>query len=721
MFGRWSPLRVTLVYASFGALWIVGSDRVASWAFPTLSALHTVQTAKGLLFILLTSALVFLLVRAAARNVLASEERYRSAVDTMSDALIILEPDGTIRLVNRAFTEIYGYTSDEIIGTNCRKLIHPDYHQVYEQFVIQIRETGGFRGQTIDLRKDGSPVNTEVAGARIRFEKRDCLLAVIRDVTQRTQTERALHSAELLNREIIETAQEGIIVFDRELRYVLWNPYMERLTDVEAAQVLGQHALDVFPGLQEIGIADLLRRALAGETVTSHDLRSPLPHLRDRAWYVGTYTPRRDASGEIIGVIAIIHDITERKLAEIERAKLEAQLRQAQKMEAIGQLAGGVAHDFNNILTIILGNVELGMHALRRSASQESSLTDALEQIELGARRASALTRQLLAFSRRQVIQPEVINLNDLLAELDKMMRRLITENITLTIDASPLLRSVLADAGQLQQIIVNLVINAADAMPDGGRLTIETENVELDESYAELNPEARPGLFVRLAVTDTGCGIDAAVRERIFEPFYTTKPIDKGTGLGLATVYGIVRQSGGHIVVYSEPGQGATFKIYLPAVENPALKSGNASPPSEHLGGSERILLCEDDEAVRRLTAQLLESVGYAVIAADSGQHALDLAANPAQPIDMLITDVIMPEFNGRELAEKVRSLRPDLPTLFISGYTANVIAHHGVLKQDVAFLEKPFTRNRLLLRVHEVLRASRHTVAESPCSMKT
>ncbi|MCB9867956.1 MAG: PAS domain S-box protein [Phycisphaerales bacterium] len=706
MYGRFTPWRLTLVYALFGTLWIVASDRVAMWMFPTMAGQQAAQTFKGLLFIVLTSLLVYGLVRTAAHNLRISEERYRSVVNTMADALLVLENDGTILLVNRAFTEMYGYPSAEVIGTSAQRLIDPDHHHVFEEFVNQIRQEGHFRGGTIDVRKDGTRFHTEVTGARIHFGGRDCLLAVVRDVTQRVESEQALRAAEQFNREIIESAHEGIIAYDRELRYILWNPFMERLSGMPADAVLGRKAVEIFPRLADIGVTDLLERALAGEKVTAHDLPSPVPGQEERTWYSVTYAPRRDPGGRIIGVIGTVHDTTKRMQAERERATLEGQLRQAQKMEAIGQLAGGVAHNFNNILTAVLGNVELCNLQIRREIGADSPLLEYTQQIEQSAQRAAALTRQLLAFSRRQVSQPEVLDLNEVLRNLDKMLRRLVTENITVETSQGAALRKIRADVGHLEQVVVNLVVNAADAMSDGGRITIETANVDLDDSYAAMIPDTDPGPYVQLAVSDTGCGMDASVREHIFEPFFTTKPIDKGTGLGLATVYGIIKQAGGHISVYSEPDHGTTFKIYLPASSADATPFRSAEPREALTGGGETVLLCEDDTAVRDLTAQLLRMAGYTVITAGSGAEALNVAAD-CTDLDMLITDVIMPDINGRELCNMMRRTRPGLPALFISGYTANVIAHHGVLDDGVEFLEKPFTRQRLLERVREVLAA--------------
>ncbi len=428
----------------------------------------------------------------------------------------------------------------------------------------------------------------------------------------------------------------------------------------------------------------------------------------------------RDAQGRPVRMTGTHMDITQRKAAEQQRADLELQLRQAQKLEAIGHLAGGVAHDFNNILTAILGTVELELDTLRSGVSSTQSLTESLEQIEKGAQRASNLTRQLLAFGRRQMIQPKLLDLNGVLRDLHKMLRRIIPENINLDMAPEERLAPVHADVGQLEQVLVNLAINAADAMPNGGRLTIETANVEVDEAYAASHAEAQVGPHVLLAVSDTGVGMTPEVRAHVFEPFFTTKPVGKGTGLGLATVYGIVKQAGGHVNVYSESGQGSTFKVYLPVADPETVDSTDVetvaeSSPQIEEGLSERrrtLLLCEDDTGVRTLAARLLESAGYRVLAASCGEEALQAAADEHEAIDLLVTDVVMPDMNGRQLSDRLRGAGVNVPTLFVSGYTANVIAHHGVLDEGVEFLEKPFTAGRLLARIREVL--ARHEKAQ-------
>ncbi|MGD0205890.1 MAG: ATP-binding protein, partial [Dehalococcoidia bacterium] len=384
-----------------------------------------------------------------------------------------------------------------------------------------------------------------------------------------------------------------------------------------------------------------------------------------------------------------------------ERRRLEGQLRQAQKMEAVGRLAGGVAHDFNNLLTIIMGYSQL----LLEKFGASDPLRRHVEAINQAGDRAAVLTRQLLAFSRRQVLALQVLDVNGVVANVGKLLRRLIGEDIDLVVEGKGLGR-VKADPGQMEQVVMNLAINARDAMPQGGRLTIETVDVELGEAYADNHFPVKPGPYVMLAVSDTGCGMDAETQAHIFEPFFTTKEQGKGTGLGLATVYGIVKQSGGYIWVYSDAGQGTTFKIYLPRVDEPAEVSGE-KVVAVAAGGTETVLLVEDQSEVRSLVREVLEANGYTVLEARNGEDALLVAEQHKGPIHLLLTDVVMPGMGGRELAEHLASSHREMKVLYASGYTDDAIVHHGVLEPGMAFLQKPFTPEALARKVRAVLDA--------------
>ena len=390
-----------------------------------------------------------------------------------------------------------------------------------------------------------------------------------------------------------------------------------------------------------------------------------------------------------------------------ESKRLETRLYQAQKLEAIGLLAGGVAHDFNNLLTIILGYADVGKNALQDS----EMLLRSLDGIQNAALRAAGLTKQLLAFGRKQVMQPRLISVNDELTDIKRMLRRILREDIDLHLALAPDIGVVKTDPVHIQQVLLNLAMNAQDAMPHGGRLTIETANVDLDASHALSHREVQPGPYVQLAVSDTGAGMDAATLGHIFEPFFTTKSQAKGTGLGLATVYGIVKQSGGHIWVYSEPGKGTSFKIYLPRLEGAAAPRASEIPRSEERGEetpTATLLIVEDEDALRSLMVKACRDAGYHVLEGRGGEEAMALIASHSGKIDLLVTDVIMPGISGRTLADQVAERRPETRILFCSGYAENAVVHHGVLAPDVEFLQKPFTPDALLRRIRSVLRGS-------------
>ena len=446
------------------------------------------------------------------------------------------------------------------------------------------------------------------------------------------------------------------------------------------------------------GLPALLQRWSAARDGDILDVEYRMRHAAGQyRWFLGRDTVfQRTPDGRVKQIIGTATDITARKEAEEALQQSEERLRQAQKMEAVGRLAGGIAHDFNNLLTVINGYASL---LLERKASGDVE-HGLVEQIAEAGDRAAALTRQLLAFSRKQLVSAEVMNLNDVVGRMQKMLGRLIGENIHLTTQQAPNLRPIKADPGQIEQIILNLVINARDAMPDGGSLTIRTSNVEIGA-----DADVPAGAYVLLAVTDTGCGMDEATRRQVFEPFFTTKSAGKGTGLGLATVQGIVKQSGGRITVHSTPGRGAAFEVCLPAVAAPAAAPAGEAAAGNDLNGTESILVVEDDDTVRRLSCAILQRYGYRVLAARAPAEALRHCSQPATSIDLMVTDVVMPHMNGRQLAHLVAGIRPDLRVLYVSGYTDDDILRHGVLDDGVPFLNKPFAAEVLARKVREVL----------------
>ncbi len=495
---------------------------------------------------------------------------------------------------------------------------------------------------------------------------------------------------------VLEQATETFIITDLAGNIVYTNPYFEISSGYSVAEAMGQN-----PNMVQSGQHDIAFYQELWNTISTGDTWHGIfinKHKDGHLYHEETSVfPIKNAAGEIINYATVKRDITE-------RVRTEEQLRQAQKMEAIGQLAGGVAHDFNNILTAIIGYASLPLDL--NLLPPEHPVHSDLQGIIKSANRAADLTRQLLTFARRQIVEPQTLNLNDLIFNLDKMLRRLISENIELITLAGPNLGQIEADPGQIEQVLVNLVINARDAMPDGGKLTIETANVTLGKDYADQHTEVNQGEYVMLAVSDTGLGMTKEVRARIFEPFFTTKDVGQGTGLGLATCFGIVKQSGGHLWVYSEVGWGTTFKVYLPYVKEAiSLVLGRNQSPGLPWG-RETILLVEDEAAVRSLAARILREQGYTILEAANGEKALRLVeAKPELEIQLLLTDVVMPLLGGQGLAEQLSAARPHLKVLFMSGYTDNPIAHHGVLEASIAFLKKPFSPSALAHKVRKVL----------------
>jgi PAS domain S-box-containing protein len=503
------------------------------------------------------------------------------------------------------------------------------------------------------------------------------------DITERRNAEETFRKAFNANPEPITIASIS------EGRYIDVNESFLRVTGYSREEVIGHTSVEL-----KFWVGPENRSSFVEMLGKQGSVRELEIAFRTKSGEIRTAVD----SAEVIDVagqecvIAIFRDITEQKT-------LEKQLRQTQKMEAVGQLSGGIAHDFNNLLGVIIGYSEILEHRL----APDDPLQKECLQIKKAGQSAASLTRQLLAFSRQQVLEPRVLDLNSIVLNVEKMLRRLIGEHIDLRTHLDPALGSVKADQSQIEQVIINLAVNARDAMAKGGKLIIETSNVVLDEDYARRHSPQMPGPYVLLSVADTGIGMDAETQARIFEPFFTTKELGKGTGLGLSTVYGVVRQSGGHIWVYSEPGQGTTFKIYLPLAGQTARLQPPSAGPAESLRGSETILLVEDEEALRGLTRSLLEERGYTVLEAELPEAATEIARGHRGTIHLLLTDMVMPGMNGRDLAANLAAMRPEMRVVYMSGYTG--FTHAGLADPEISLLAKPFTRETLLRKVREAL----------------
>ncbi|HWA75429.1 MAG TPA: response regulator [Polyangiaceae bacterium] len=509
----------------------------------------------------------------------------------------------------------------------------------------------------------------------------------------RRRAERALRASEERYRRIVETTNEGIVLTSREGIVRFANARIAGMLGVEAESLPGCSLLDfVHDESRELARQCLLEQEFSGQ-IEARFLRSNGEDL----WALVDSAPIKDGSELSVGSLVMIMDVSQRK-------RLEDQLRQAQKMEAVGKLAGGVAHDFNNLLSVILSYSGLILAGL----TPGDPLLSDLQEIKKAGDRATELTRQLLAFSRQQVVTPRALDLNQIVLGMEKMLRRLLGEDLTLSLLLDRQLSRISADPGQIEQIVMNLVVNARDAMPSGGQVTIETVDVYLDAAYATAHHDVTPGPYVMLAITDTGMGMDSETQQRIFEPFFTTKERGKGTGLGLSTVFGIVKQSRGHIWVYSEAQRGTTFKVYFPRSDARETQTGSAPPAAPAtLFGTETILLVEDEEQVRVAICAVLRRHGYNVIEAHNGGEAFLICEQYTAKIHLLLTDVVMPRMSGRELSERLAPMRPGMKVLYISGYTQNAIVHHGILDSDVEFVPKPFTPESLAQRVRSVLDA--------------
>jgi PAS domain S-box-containing protein len=627
----------------------------------------------------------------------ASEGRLRAFFDASTVAMVELTPDGRYLRANAAFYRMFGYDPSDLPHLSAAQVVFPeDRAEVLGQFARVGRgEVMCYEADRRYRRKDGTPLWARVSvvaapsGAGRPFR----VTAVVIDLTARKLIEDALRASQERFRLLVESVRDyAIFMADPGGRVVTWNEGAERAYGYTATEAIGMHVLRFHGSDGHTGApVDSLARAAEAGTHQIEGWRVRKDGTRFWAEVTTTVLHHERGTGAP-GFVIVARDMTERR-------KLEDQFRQAQKLEAVGRLAGGVAHDFNNLLTVINGYADILFSELPPGAQYR----DAAGAIRDAGERAAALTSQLLAFSRKAIVEPKVIDLNDVIDQLSRLLRRLVGEDVILATALAPDLHRVRADVTQLEQIVLNLAVNARDAMPTGGRLTIETRNVRLTEADAVAYPDLHPGDHVQLAISDTGVGMTDEVKGRIFEPFFTTKEQGKGTGLGLSMVYGAVKTHGGHISVYSEVKVGSTFKILLPATfDLPGPRSGERRLAPR---GMETVLLAEDDEAVRRYTRLALEAQGYAVLEGGSGSEALRVAGAHAGPIHLLVTDVVMPNMGGRALAEALRAAHPGLKVLFVSGYTDDAVVRHGIVEATDAFLQKPFTPLALARKVRAVL----------------
>jgi two-component system, cell cycle sensor histidine kinase and response regulator CckA len=620
-----------------------------------------------------------------------SEEKYRMLVENSLQGLVIIQ-DGRFVFCNSAFAMISGYTILELLSLpDARELVHPeDRESITERYNARIEGKSSPRHYEYRIiRKDGAERWLEVYASLAEYNGKPAVQSVYMDVTEWRQAEVALkESREYLN-QIINHISDPIFVKDSEHKFLLVNDAMCAFLGRKREELIGviSNVKMVAQSLweQEEKVLKTGREIITEDNLTDgqgnvHALMTKKSLLMDKR-----------GNKQVVGVL---RDITEYK-------RLEAQFIQAQKMEAIGLLAGGVAHDFNNLLNVIKGYSELILDEL----DPNNPIRGDLEQIRDAGQRAATLTSQLLAFGRKQILQPEILDLNTVITQMSSMLRRLIGEDIELNSVLQPDLGLINADPGKIEQIVMNLVINARDAMPQGGKLTLETANVNFEDEYVSEHPVAKKGFYVMMAISDSGMGMDAATQTHLFEPFFTTKEKGKGTGLGLSTVYGIVKQSEGYIWVYSEPGKGTTFKVYFPSAKGEISKSTIEVKPESGSRGSETVLVVEDESSVRSLISRILRDRGYNVIEAENGEEALRLNQSFAENIHLVLTDAIMPGISGKDLVSQIELARPGIKSLYVSGYTDNAIVHHGILDSNISFLQKPFSAEGLMRKVRKVL----------------
>ena len=632
-----------------------------------------------------------------AQSLVESEAMAKSILESAVDGIVIISSEGVIESFNPAAEKIFGWTAAEVIGKRVNVLMPQPHRDRHDDYIRSYLRTGrkkviGIGRETMAQRKDGSTFPIELAVSEVRLGRRSLFTGIVRDITSRRQSASALKASEERFRLLVETMHDGLAVQDAQGHIIYVNPRFCQILGYERHCLIGRLVSE----LMDMGSRIVFQNELKEKQARDGDLvelgleRDDGEKITVRVSAKALYA----ADGESMGSFLVITDMTQVK-------RLQRQLIHSQKMEAVGRLAGGIAHDFNNLLMIIQGYAELALADL----DHDNPLYNQIVQINQASKRAEALTRQLLAFSRKQVLQPRVLSLLTTLPDIEQMIKRLLGENIDLIFKLDGSTGLIMADEGQIEQVIFNLVVNARDAMPDGGTLTISTRNVLLDDMYLGTEAEIPPGAYVLMTVTDTGIGMDPHVQSKIFEPFFTTKEKGQGTGLGLSTAYGIIKQSGGEIIVYSEPGHGTSFKIYLP-LAHAGQEAALAEPvtvASER--GHETILVVEDEDRLREMIVTALRQSGYTVLEASDGPSALDRYAHAPHAIDLVLTDVMMPKMNGKAFADQFLRHRPKTKVLFMSGYADDIILKHGALEPDILFIHKPFTQKELIRMILKIL----------------
>ena len=636
----------------------------------------------------------------------STEAKWLSAVvETAVDGVILIDARGCVLMFNSACEKLFKYQASEVIGQNVKMLMPGPYREEHDSYIDNFHRTGerkiiGIGREVLGQRKDGTTFPMDLSVGEAKQDEGSIFVGIIHDLTERERTERALRESNARLKAVVDTAVDGVILIDARGCILEFNPACEKLFKYSVAEVLHRNVKMLMPSSYRVEHDGYIGNFLkTGERKIIGIGREVLGQRKDGSPFpmgLSVGEARQEGESTFVG---IIHDLTENK-------RTEELLVQAQKMEMVGQLSGGIAHDFNNLLTVIVGNAEF----LSEKLKARKDLQQLADDIGRAGDRGAELTQRLLAFGRRQVLRPVEIVCNDLLDSMHKLLQRTLRQDIKITTDFDPELTLAFADAAQLESAVLNLAVNAQDAMLSGGHLTISTANASLDDHYKSLHPEVIPGEYVLIAVTDDGEGMPKEVIERAFEPFYTTKEVGKGSGLGLSMVYGFVKQSNGHVAIYSEPGLGTTVRIYLPQV------ASKLSPSAEQVlvrtgtlpRGTETVLVVEDDPFVRTYSIKSVESLGYSVISAVDANDALQKLRADI-PVDILFTDIVMPGgINGWELTDLARQLRPGLPVLLTSGYALETLVKHGRLRAGAVVLTKPYRKADLARRLREVVSVS-------------